>query len=96
MNSVCLTPMFSQGILKRKLLETIWPENKPELKDAMIKLLKAFDRFMVIFLSNAEGYIADIPDLEACSAFGETPDEALHIASYFAFNPPSTDAARSA
>ena len=24
-----------------------------------------------------DGYIADIPDLEACSAFGETPDEAL-------------------
>ena len=24
-----------------------------------------------------EGYIADIPDLNACSAFGETPAEAL-------------------
>jgi predicted RNase H-like HicB family nuclease len=24
-----------------------------------------------------DGYIADIPDLEACSAFGRTPDEAL-------------------
>jgi len=23
------------------------------------------------------GYIADIPDLEACSGFGNTPDEAL-------------------
>ena len=23
------------------------------------------------------GYIADIPDLEACSAFGKTPSEAL-------------------
>jgi len=23
------------------------------------------------------GFIADIPDLEACSAFGNTPDEAL-------------------
>ena len=23
------------------------------------------------------GYIADIPDLEACAAFGDTPDEAL-------------------
>lgn len=23
------------------------------------------------------GYIADIPDLEVCSAFGSTPDEAL-------------------
>jgi predicted RNase H-like HicB family nuclease len=25
-----------------------------------------------------EGYIADIPDLKCCSAFGETPEEALH------------------
>ena len=25
-----------------------------------------------------EGYIADIPDLECCSAFGETPEEALN------------------
>ena len=24
-----------------------------------------------------EGYIADIPDLKYCSAFGETPEEAL-------------------
>ncbi len=24
-----------------------------------------------------EGYIADIPDLETCSAFGESPEEAL-------------------
>lgn len=23
------------------------------------------------------GYIADIPDLDACSAFGDTPEEAL-------------------
>lgn len=25
-----------------------------------------------------EGYIADIPDLKHCSAFGESPEEALH------------------
>ena len=24
-----------------------------------------------------EGYIADIPDLESCSAFGDTPEQAL-------------------
>jgi predicted RNase H-like HicB family nuclease len=31
-----------------------------------------------IFYSEEDGgYIADIPDLEACSAFGNTPDEAL-------------------
>jgi predicted RNase H-like HicB family nuclease len=32
-----------------------------------------------IFYSEAdEGYIADIPDLKYCSAFGETEEEALH------------------
>jgi len=25
-----------------------------------------------------EGYIADIPDLSHCSAFGESPEDALH------------------
>jgi len=36
------------------------------------------DYYINIFYSeDDEGYIADIPDLEACSAFGETPDEAL-------------------
>ncbi len=24
------------------------------------------------------GYIADVPDLKSCSAFGETPQQALH------------------
>ena len=37
------------------------------------------DYHINIFYSDEdEGYIADIPDLEACSAFGETPEEALH------------------
>ncbi len=32
----------------------------------------------MIFYSKADGgYIADIPDLAACSAFGSTPEEAL-------------------
>ncbi len=37
------------------------------------------DRFSVnIFYSEEDkGYIADIPDLRFCSAFGETPTEAL-------------------
>ncbi|MCD6184502.1 MAG: type II toxin-antitoxin system HicB family antitoxin [Deltaproteobacteria bacterium] len=36
------------------------------------------DYHINIFYSEDDGgYIADIPDLEACSAFGETPDEAL-------------------
>jgi predicted RNase H-like HicB family nuclease len=31
-----------------------------------------------VFFSAADGgYIADIPDLDACSAFGETPQEAV-------------------
>jgi predicted RNase H-like HicB family nuclease len=36
------------------------------------------DYHINIFYSDQDGgYIADIPDLEACSAFGETPEEAL-------------------
>lgn len=36
------------------------------------------DYHINIFYSDKDGgYIADIPDLEACSAFGETPAEAL-------------------
>lgn len=37
------------------------------------------DYHINIFYSEEDGgYIADIPDLEACSAFGETPADALH------------------
>lgn len=36
------------------------------------------DYFISIFYSEEdEGYVADIPDLRFCSAFGETPEEAL-------------------
>ncbi|HLX12157.1 MAG TPA: type II toxin-antitoxin system HicB family antitoxin [Bacteroidota bacterium] len=36
------------------------------------------DYHINIFYSEADkGYIADIPDLRHCSAFGETPNEAL-------------------
>ena len=36
------------------------------------------DYHINIFYSEEDGgYIADIPDLETCSAFGSTPDEAL-------------------
>ena len=36
------------------------------------------DYHINIFYSEEDGgYIADIPDLEACSAFGETPEAAL-------------------
>lgn len=37
------------------------------------------DYHINIFYSQAdEAYVADIPDLEACSALGGTPQEALH------------------
>jgi len=36
------------------------------------------DYHINIFYSDEDGgYIADIPDLQACSAFGETPSDAL-------------------
>lgn len=36
------------------------------------------DYHINIFYSEEDsGYIADIPDLESCSAFGNTPDQAL-------------------
>ena len=36
------------------------------------------DYHINIFFSEEDGgYIADIPDLDSCSAFGETPEEAL-------------------
>ena len=31
----------------------------------------------IFYSEEDEGYIADIPDLDACSAFGQTPEEAL-------------------
>ena len=31
----------------------------------------------ILYSEADEGYIADIPDLKACSAFGDTPEEAL-------------------
>ncbi len=34
-------------------------------------------RVNVFYSDEDEGYIADIPDLRHCSAFGDTPQEAL-------------------
>ena len=31
----------------------------------------------VFYSEEDEGYIADIPDLKQCSAFGETPEDAI-------------------
>ena len=37
------------------------------------------DYHINVFYSEEDGgYIADIPDLRSCSAFGDTPEEALH------------------
>jgi predicted RNase H-like HicB family nuclease len=32
----------------------------------------------IFYSEEDEGYIADIPDLSHCSAFGSSPEEALH------------------
>ena len=32
----------------------------------------------IFYSEEDEGYIADISDLEACSAFGDTPEDALN------------------
>ncbi len=34
----------------------------------------------IFYSEEDEGYVADIPDLVFCSAFGKTPEEALHEA----------------
>ncbi|MCH7914329.1 MAG: type II toxin-antitoxin system HicB family antitoxin [Deltaproteobacteria bacterium] len=31
----------------------------------------------IFYNEEDDGYIADIPDLDSCSAFGETPEQAL-------------------
>jgi predicted RNase H-like HicB family nuclease len=33
--------------------------------------------FNIFYSDEDDGYIADIPDLDSCSAFGNTPDVAL-------------------
>lgn len=43
-----------------------------------LKGIAVKDYHINIFYSDQdEGYIADIPDLKYCSAFGDTPEEAL-------------------
>ncbi len=34
------------------------------------------DRINIFYSNQDEGYIADLPDLKYCSAFGETPESA--------------------
>lgn len=54
----------------------------------MMKLVEAFGFHLsmvagshhinVFYSEEDEGWFADIPNLSTCSAFGQTPDEALH------------------
>ncbi len=46
-------------------LQVVWVN---EMKDYHIN---------IFYSEEDEGYIADIPDLKFCSAFGDTPEEAL-------------------
>lgn len=52
---------------KRKLLERVLV-GRSDMKDYHIN---------IFYSEEDEGYIADIPDLKFCSAFGDTPQEAL-------------------
>ena len=42
----------------------------------VLKILKDY-HINLSYSEDDEGYIADIPDLKHCTAFGETPEEAL-------------------
>jgi predicted RNase H-like HicB family nuclease len=43
-----------------------------------MKKQKTKNQVNIFFSEEDGGYIADIPDLEHCSAFGNTPEEALN------------------
>lgn len=65
---------------KRRVLQKILGGSKNIAFGDMIALVEQTMRDYHINIRYSEedaGYIADIPDLEACSAFGATPDEAL-------------------
>jgi len=65
---------------KRRVLQKILGGSKNIAFGDMIALVEQTMRDYHINICYSEedaGYIADIPDLEACSAFGATPDEAL-------------------
>lgn len=52
------------------------PADEPAVNRCTGRMKK--DYHINIFYSEADdGYIADIPDLEACSAYGKTPAKAL-------------------
>src|SRR2546428_9785971 len=63
---------LDQAISGSTIHETVG-KIQPEIERRRMK-----DYQINIFYSEEDGgYIADIPDLNACSAFGQTPDEAL-------------------
>ena len=51
--------------------------NKRKLLQKNLARFVKDDHINMFYSSADEGYIADIPDLQCCSAFGETPEEAL-------------------
>ena len=46
------------------------------LEPAVARAVKDY-HINIFYSDDNDGYIADIPDLKACSAFGETPEQAL-------------------
>src|SRR5207247_7149070 len=55
---------------------TIPPNRRGEQPDFEGRIMKDY-HINIFYSQEDEGYIADIPDLRYCSAFGRTPAEAL-------------------
>ena len=54
------------------------PSNQPLSAEAKARRRAMKDHHINVFYNDDDdGYIADIPDLQHCSAFGATPEEAL-------------------
>jgi predicted RNase H-like HicB family nuclease len=51
----------------------------PDITDSRTDTMSDY-HINVFYSEEDDGYIADIPDLKSCSAFGKTPEEALHEA----------------
>jgi predicted RNase H-like HicB family nuclease len=60
------------------VLPTPWPESGGRAIRSAYGGRALSDYHINVFYSDEDGgYVADIPDLEACSAFGASPEEAL-------------------
>lgn len=44
----------AQGILNKKLLNTIWPQKNKKFKTAIVELIKSFDQYITHYLTNAD------------------------------------------